>query len=490
MRYEIRLASLKAPPNPWGIQLAADLQKVEALRKKLASEIGRRFADKLVDADPSQGKKFVQWMATRARKKVINERDLTQIKEDLTVFDLLLRTKKLKGPDRDLNRLKTPKALFDLVEPYREAESNRKKEEEEKKRMYASADVVYDGPKGLILVPKTYEASCFFGRYTQWCTTSKEHKEYFDDYAGRGTLYIIVPAKKLYKGEKYQLFKPNKVGKKNTWELNDEKDKRVNYDLLRNRHNALIKVLEQNKIPPTRDDEMKFLISLLSKSIDKDLHPDMILRHWPDLNWQTIMRGLTSKGMKDRKFYDLIDFLENEELQDEEGTWSKRWDKEEVVAMVVTMETARKFPVTLLPVLLDSEVDTYHYKGVLREVFRSILDNRKNDDVAEGAASVLMDDEMYKEIDVRQSEISAAIGSAGGKHRKVLEEIDWEYLTPDEDDEDAPLDEDGYPEPPVANTTWTDFDSEKKLLIVLAAIMSGSYEYLSNVWGFGQAGYW
>jgi hypothetical protein len=46
--------------------------------------------------------------------------------------------------------------------------------------------------KHLILKPKTYEASCYYGSGTKWCTSSKDTKEHFRKYTREGELYYFI----------------------------------------------------------------------------------------------------------------------------------------------------------------------------------------------------------------------------------------------------------------------------------------------------------
>ena len=277
MKHELRLASLEAPPNPWGIQLAADLQRIEFLRDKFAGEIGDDFFDKIVEVDPTNNKKYVQWMATRAKQGVLDQQDLPDLEGDLIVFDKMLRTKKLKGPDRDLNRLKTPMDLFDLVEPYRDEESRKEKEKREKERIRKDISVVYDGPLGLILSPGTHEAACYVGRWTKWCTTENDPYHY-NDYAERGDLYVVVPKKKKYKGEKYQIFLDrNRYGYgeyydeegKPVWEFKDEQNEDAYVSEFRGDHPELFLAVTKAHVLPSEEDDKGAVIDWLTEDIGR-----------------------------------------------------------------------------------------------------------------------------------------------------------------------------------------------------------------------------
>lgn len=63
---------------------------------------------------------------------------------------------------------------------------------------------VYDGPTARIIVPEDETAACYYGQGTRWCTASTKGDNYFDQYNRRGDLYIVIPKKPKYEGEKYQ----------------------------------------------------------------------------------------------------------------------------------------------------------------------------------------------------------------------------------------------------------------------------------------------
>lgn len=64
--------------------------------------------------------------------------------------------------------------------------------------------LVLDGPNAKIYAPKTEEESCYYGQGTRWCTAAKKDNR-FKSYFADGPLYIIIPKRPAYNGEKYQL---------------------------------------------------------------------------------------------------------------------------------------------------------------------------------------------------------------------------------------------------------------------------------------------
>jgi hypothetical protein len=72
-----------------------------------------------------------------------------------------------------------------------------------------TSEVVLDNSEVRIIVPKNEEAACYYGQGTRWCTAATQSHNMFDHYNRIGSLYIILPKKPRYEGEKYQLHFPS-----------------------------------------------------------------------------------------------------------------------------------------------------------------------------------------------------------------------------------------------------------------------------------------
>jgi hypothetical protein len=79
-----------------------------------------------------------------------------------------------------------------------------KRAEQEKESLKAAekdSEKVYNSENYMIVVPKTQEASCAYGRGTRWCTAATGSNNYFHRYNNQGPLYIVIDKKTQ---EKYQ----------------------------------------------------------------------------------------------------------------------------------------------------------------------------------------------------------------------------------------------------------------------------------------------
>jgi len=155
--------------------------------------------NKIVAADPSRNKQYLQWMLNLIVKKNIQLSDLGKVHSDLTIFE---RVKpRLPGDKRDIGRYKAYQDLYDVIKVY----ENKSVESDDRKNEIAkfgkAITKVYDGSEGNVYIPHSKEASCYLGRGTRWCTAAVSSDNYFDSYNRTGDLYVFTTRK----GEKYQM---------------------------------------------------------------------------------------------------------------------------------------------------------------------------------------------------------------------------------------------------------------------------------------------
>jgi hypothetical protein len=150
---------------------------------------GAEFIARMAEYDPTPGKKYLNWLIRCYLQSVsFKFEDLAKFSEQLELFDKLVKSKRIEK--RDINQYKTPNDLYKAVEPFMVGELaiNSDDERARKFRSDPHATVLCDGDT-LVVVPKTFEASRYWGSNTNWCTVADER--YFHQYSGRGPLYII-----------------------------------------------------------------------------------------------------------------------------------------------------------------------------------------------------------------------------------------------------------------------------------------------------------
>jgi hypothetical protein len=126
--------------------------------------------------------------------------DLDRVSEALNTF----HTYKKQMPIKDLGQIKSLSELEQMISNA-DVDVDAKSGTQEKKDVSAQAKeeskIFYKGPEGMIVIPETEEASCFWGKGTQWCTASTSSTNQFNSYSSQGDLYIILPND----GTKWQL---------------------------------------------------------------------------------------------------------------------------------------------------------------------------------------------------------------------------------------------------------------------------------------------
>lgn len=165
---------------------------------------------RLVEADPSQQKKYLTWIIRWYWSEV--DRLVKDSKPNPNMFktDELVRPAREDAPKVrayldvlnrgrirgfDINSVKTLPDLYAVVQHLMDTPTQRSLSKKEKAEIDAETEFRYRGPEGMIVIPKTERASQFWGRGTEWCTAYTDPKTpcQFNDYNERGSLYIIMP---------------------------------------------------------------------------------------------------------------------------------------------------------------------------------------------------------------------------------------------------------------------------------------------------------
>lgn len=170
--------------------------------------------EKLIDGDPSPTKKYSEWMikqmiglGSRLTYSIADNVNLfieliekfhklssSITPEDITYAEttssLVNGNKILNGP-KDINKYDSIWGLQAVLN----AVYLRNVQKEKERGAKNESDRIYEDNKFLIVQPYTHGASCYYGRNTKWCTTSKGDTRYFDKYSDEGNLYYIIDKK-------------------------------------------------------------------------------------------------------------------------------------------------------------------------------------------------------------------------------------------------------------------------------------------------------
>ena len=183
---------LKDPTAPGAVKNnAVNMDTVKAAEMVLQNQIEQ--------GDPTKQKKYAQALARWYSKGQVQWEDVGSTMRDyLHKFALLGLKKQLKPEHTDFNRFNTLKDFYDAVDTYPDPEES--KEIKDK----GHAKEVYKDENVRIIHPEDKKAACYYGQGTRWCTAAK-NDNMFDRYDVDGPMYILLPTKPKYDGEKFQI---------------------------------------------------------------------------------------------------------------------------------------------------------------------------------------------------------------------------------------------------------------------------------------------
>ena len=156
------------------------------------------------EIDPTPQNKYTLWILRTYIKggiqraeditKLRNEIDVGKEDEDHTILSAFDKYKKQLGTEypKDIGQYKRLSDFIDAVMSLQGTKSGKEASAEEDTEMAKQSKVWMDNDQYKVVSPLTKEASCHFGKNTQWCTAGRDHNlfdEYHDD---NNPLYIIL----------------------------------------------------------------------------------------------------------------------------------------------------------------------------------------------------------------------------------------------------------------------------------------------------------
>ncbi len=256
------------------------------------------------DRDPTPNREYTPWLARMYAKsgggvgmEDLNRGDL------LGAFNTAKKRRMVKPEHADINRFKWYHDFEDAMEHH----YNNFEDLDADQRPEGTAKKIYNDENVQIIVPEDEAAACKYGRETRWCTASTRGHNMFDAYNRQGKLYILIPKKPKYEGEKYQLhFNSNSYM--------DENDDPVNINWL------LI-----DRFPGLRDFFMKTEPELKDKIMfvpDEELQ--QAIESIAEIAQERVWEAVSDWEMSDDGYYQ---YLRSEGYVDEDGDID--WDKVE-----------------------------------------------------------------------------------------------------------------------------------------------------------------
>lgn len=138
---------------------------------------------------PNKMGKYTKWLASLYLNKNLKLEDLYKAKEYLTLYTKYYN--KIDKEFQKIGKISSLSQLYQIVAPFIEMNSQ-VSHQEEIRNIKKGAEKVYEDNVWLIIIPHTKEASCYYGKGTQWCTAATKSDNQFDYYNSQGELFINI----------------------------------------------------------------------------------------------------------------------------------------------------------------------------------------------------------------------------------------------------------------------------------------------------------
>jgi hypothetical protein len=161
--------------------------------------------------------KYLIWLAKTLTKPVFNNE--IAFGEELAEAQELLMKFKTIGPNlpiKDISQYKNISELADAIKTY----ENRQRRTIKK---VDGADIIYDDDDYTIVHPKEYNASCYYGEGSKWCTSSKNTDSHWYSYNKEAKLFYFLSKKLPTSNDFYKVALEQKYdGKRIFWDAPDK----------------------------------------------------------------------------------------------------------------------------------------------------------------------------------------------------------------------------------------------------------------------------
>lgn len=175
--------------------LILEAATIQDIYQKYYSNISEDVFQEIISADPTYNPqkpqkmgKFGKWLLGIYLKGNLKTEDLYKATDYLSYFI------KFNGKiqQKDIMKYKSLPELYNVVEPFISNPDQAATKSEEVRKIKEGAEKVYEDAKWMVIVPHTQEASCYYGKNTQWCTAATGSQNYFNYYNKKGLLYINI----------------------------------------------------------------------------------------------------------------------------------------------------------------------------------------------------------------------------------------------------------------------------------------------------------
>ena len=188
--------------------LILETATIQDIYQKYYSNIPEDIFQEIISADPTYNPqkpqkmgKYGKWLLNLYKQNKLKTEDLYKVTDYLSYFVKYYN----RIENKDINKISDLPSLFNVIRPFKEAEDNGKEmatsKSDEIRKIKEDAEKFYEDDTWLVIVPHSQEASCYYGKNTQWCTAATDSYNMFNQYYSKGLLYININKKT---NKKYQ----------------------------------------------------------------------------------------------------------------------------------------------------------------------------------------------------------------------------------------------------------------------------------------------
>jgi len=157
-----------------------------------------------VENDPSGNQKYLDWLLKytwQVRPRVL----VDEIK--------FFHQNQSRFIEKDINR-HTPTSLDREIEEVKEKVFKK----EHKKQAKKESLKIYEDDRWLVISPRSWKSSCYYGAGTKWCITMKEIPSYWNKYSKNASFFFIIDKTKAQDDPLYKVAY-RKIGRRDRYEL-------------------------------------------------------------------------------------------------------------------------------------------------------------------------------------------------------------------------------------------------------------------------------
>jgi hypothetical protein len=279
------------------------------IKNKYYPNIKQEYFDKIISSDKltsnlENGKvgKYAKWLLKIYSQGNLDLNDLDRAENYLKLFDKLIKANKIEK--NDINKYNSLEDVYKVIFYYLEDKTISKGDE--KRNVKKNAKKIYEDNKFIVIEPLTKEASCYYGKGTQWCASGDHSDNRFSNYKERGNIYIIIDKSKRNDIGDYSKYMIHF----NDGEYKNELNKEINFDKNLELKNVIKKIIKIVKIKPI--DLINFRLSNIRfiDNPDEDIQLK-VLKKFPDFIKYIENPTINAQLFAINKNPFLIDYIKN-----------------------------------------------------------------------------------------------------------------------------------------------------------------------------------